>query len=139
VNVFVDTSAFLAVLNKNDQNHPPAKEAWQDLLSKETQLVTSNYVLVETIAILQHRFGLSAVRLFEGTIQPILSTLWVDQELHQRGMSTMLTANRRQLSLVDCINFEIIRQNHIEWVFALDPHFVEQGFSVIPDLGEVHT
>ena len=51
----------------------------------------------------------------------------------------MLTANRRQLSLVDCINFEIIRQNHIERVFALDPHFVEQGFSVIPDLGEAST
>ena len=139
MNVFVDTSAFLAVLNKNDLYHPPAKEAWRDLLLTETQLVTSNYVLVETIAILQHRFGLSAVRLFESTIQPILTTLWVDQDLHQRGISTMLTANRRQLSLEDCINFEIIRQNHIERVFALDPRFVEQDFSVIPDAGEVRT
>lgn len=133
MNVFIDTAAFLAILNADDLYHPSAMLAWDEILSSESTLFSSNYVLLETTAILQHRFGIEAVRLFENDIRPIIEITWVDDALHKQGMSALLVANRRNLSLVDCTSFEIIRQFGLDEVFTFDPHFREQGFNVIPD------
>jgi predicted nucleic acid-binding protein len=46
----------------------------------------------------------------------------------------LLVANRRDLSLVDCTSFEVMRRNGLEVVFTFDPHFHEQGFQVISDV-----
>mgnify|MGYP001093106380 FL=1 len=132
MNIFIDTAAFLAVLNAEDQFHLPARQCWQELLSSATTLFTSNYILLETNALLQHRFGIEAVRLFESDILPILEVTWIDEALHKQGTSAMLAANRRNLSLVDCTSFEIMRQLGVEAVFTFDPHFGEQGFTILP-------
>jgi len=132
--IFVDTSAFLAVLNRQDKFHLPSKQAWQEMLTADTQLFTSNYVLLETIALLQHRFGIDAVHLFENSIRPVVETLWVDSDIHRLGVAILMVANRRQLSLVDCVNFELMHQANIEKAFTFDPHFSEQGFMVIPEM-----
>ena len=51
MNIFIDTAAFLAVLNAEDQFHLPARQCWQELLSSDTTLFTSNYILLETNAV----------------------------------------------------------------------------------------
>ena len=132
MNCYIDTSAFLAVLGRDDENHARAKMAWGDLLGQQTPLVTSSYVLTETVAILQHRMGLDAVRLFHHDIYPILTTEWVSGVLHEKSMGVVLAARRRNLSLVDCVSFEVMRQRGIRKAFAFDAHFEEQGFDVVP-------
>ena len=130
--MIVDTSAFLAVLGKDDGNHARARTAWGDLLEQRTPLVTSSYVLAETLAILQHRMGLDAVRVFHNDIHPILTIEWVADGLHEKGIGGVLVARRRDLSLVDCVSFDVMRQRGIRKVFAFDAHFEEQGFDVVP-------
>ncbi|MCX6053621.1 MAG: PIN domain-containing protein [Chloroflexi bacterium] len=132
MNIFVDTSAFLAVLNETDQYHQKAKQLWTEVLASDTVLLSSNYVLLETTALLQHRFGMDSVRLFENSLQPVIEVLWVEESIHKQGMGILITANRRNLSLVDCISFEVMRQARLEKVFTFDPHFSEQGFIVLP-------
>lgn len=132
MNIFIDTSAFLAVLNARDQFHPEAIQSWDEMLASDAVLFSSNYVILETTTLLQHRFGVEAVRLFEGDMVPILEIAWVDEAIHQKGMSALLVANRRNLSLVDCTSFEIMRQIGLDRVFTLDSHFGEQGFDVTP-------
>ena len=132
MNCFIDTSAFMAVLGKDDENHRKARIAWGDLLDQRIPLVTSSYVLVETLAILQHRMGLDAVRLFHSDVYPILAVEWVAASLHENALGGVLAARRRNLSLVDCVSFEVMRQRGIQKVFAFDKHFEEQGFDVVP-------
>jgi predicted nucleic acid-binding protein len=132
MNIFIDTAAFLAVLNADDQFHHAASQSWAEILSSDTSIFSSNYVILETTTLLQHRFGIESLRLFERDILPIIILVWVDESIHKQGMSALLTANRRNLSLVDCTSFEIIRQIGVDNVFTFDPHFHEQGFSVIP-------
>jgi predicted nucleic acid-binding protein len=62
--IFVDTSAFLAILLTSDINHQRAMTCWRALLEEGQALLTNNYVLVESIAIIQKRLGLSIVRDF---------------------------------------------------------------------------
>jgi predicted nucleic acid-binding protein len=133
--IFVDTAAFLAVLNSEDQYHPAARQAWEDILASAAAIISSNYVILETIAILQNRFGMRWVKFFESEILPVVDLQWVDESIHNQGLSALLTANRRSLSLVDCTSFEIIRRLGLELSFTFDPHYLEQGFEVIPDPG----
>ena len=100
MNIFVDTPAFLAVLNANDQFYPPAKQEWDKLLASDLLLFSSNYVILETTALLQHRFGIEAVRLFKSDILPVVEIARVDEAIHKQGMSALLVANRRDLSLI---------------------------------------
>ncbi len=132
MNIFIDTSAFLAVLNASDQFHPAAKQSWDEALASDATLFSSNYVILETTTLLQHRFGIEAVRLFTGDVLPILEIAWIDEPIHKQAMSALLAANRRNLSLVDCTSFEIMRLVGLDMAFTFDPHFNEQGFGVIP-------
>ena len=134
--IYIDTAAFLAVLNANDQFHPAAKKAWDDMLITNISLFTSNYVVLETTALLQHRFGMDALRLFENDILAVVEIFWVDETIHKQGMSALLAANRHNLSLVDCTSFEIIRQIGLDKAFTFDSHFREQGFEIIPEREE---
>jgi predicted nucleic acid-binding protein len=45
--IFVDTSAFFALLDRDDENHGEAKKAWGNTLKEEQSPVTSNYILLE--------------------------------------------------------------------------------------------
>jgi predicted nucleic acid-binding protein len=129
---FVDTSAFFALLDRGDQNHGSAKGAWTRMLDVGEPLVTNNYVLVETFALLQNRLGMAAVRGFQEDLVPILQVEFVTPEQHRSGVSALLAADRRGLNLVDCVCFEVMRNFGIKSVFTFDPHFKEQGFTLIP-------
>lgn len=130
--VFVDTSALLAVLDAGDLNHSAAVASWEGLLGGETELVTHNYVLVETSALVLRRFGLAALRVFETDIVPVLRVVWVTPEVHEAAVGALLTARRRALSLVDCASFEIMRRAGLRSAFAFDSHFAESGYELLP-------
>jgi predicted nucleic acid-binding protein len=132
VRVFVDTSAFLAILSSDDQNHNQAGQTWTDLVNQEARLTCSNYILVETFALTQRRLGVQAIRTLQEDMLPIVNVEWVNEECHQASVSALLTAGQRQLSLVDCVSFEIMRRLGISTAFAFDRHFGEQGFDAIP-------
>ena len=130
--VFIDTSAFYALLDRDDESHRKAKNSWADLLKNDDTLVTNNYVLVETFALIQHRLGMDAVRGFQNDILPLVNIEFVVPELHRSGVSALLLASRRNLSLVDCVSFEMMRTLEVKIAFAFDPHFKEQGFNTLP-------
>jgi len=131
--IFVDTAALYAFLDADDANHAECEREWRRLLKHDEQLVTSNYVLVETCALVQHRLGVQAVRDLQEVMLPALQVLWVDEQAHREAVSALLTAGRRELSLVDCASFGLMRKWGITSAFTLDRHFDEQGFRRLPD------
>jgi predicted nucleic acid-binding protein len=132
MNIYIDTSAFLAVMDADDSEHESARLTWGSLMASNDIIICSNYVLVETLALLQHRFGMEAVRVFHENIYPILIIKWIGEVEYQAGIDALITFSQRNLSLVDCISFNIMRQNGINTVFCFDRHFSEQGFQCIP-------
>jgi predicted nucleic acid-binding protein len=59
---------------------------------------------------------------------PVLTVDWVAAQDHDKGMGALLAADRRKLSLVDCISFDAMRRRGLRLAFAFDSHFHEQGF-----------
>jgi predicted nucleic acid-binding protein len=119
------------VLDADEQAHARADRAWRRLVP-EAELVSTNYVLLETFALVQSRLGLRAVTTLQQDVVPEIRVLWVDQELHDAAVAALMTSARRRLSLVDCSSFETMRRLGITSVFTLDRHFAEQGFEVVP-------
>ncbi len=132
MSLFVDTSALLALIDRDDGEHARARTALQSAVGAAEPLVTTNYVMVEATALIQRRLGLPAVKDLRARFLPILNVKWVSRDQHDRAITMVLIENRRSLSLVDCSSFVAIEDFGIERVFAFDKHFTQQGFEVIP-------
>lgn len=126
--VFVDTSAFIALLNRDDEYHEAAVRVFAGLLEGPNRLVTHNYVVVETFAVLQARMGVESAGTFQQEILPVVHVEWVLPQDHDIGVGVVLASIRRRLSLVDCTSFAMLRRTGIRRVFCFDRHFREQGF-----------
>ena len=131
MNIFIDTSAVLSVLDENEPNHTAADKIWLRLLDENHTLLSTNYIIREACALLQRRLGMLAVRVLLEDMAPVLQIAWVDQKLHADAVQAFLIANRRLLSLVDCVSFAVMRRSHISTAFAFDHHFEEQGFTCL--------
>ncbi|NSW57724.1 MAG: PIN domain-containing protein [Armatimonadetes bacterium] len=129
--IFVDTSALLAVMSNDDANHPRIKPLWDRCMDSGGTLVTTNYVVLELHALVQRRFGMAGIALLDGVFLPALSVHWVTREEHELAGAAVTISNRRDLSLVDCVSFVVMREMGIGTAFTLDAHFEEQGFEVM--------
>lgn len=129
--VFADTSALLALVSGKDENHARAERGFKELRARQAPLLTTSYVLVETYALLGRRLGLDAVRGFRADFAPLLDALWVDEPLHDAGLDLLLERRKGPLSLVDAVSFVVMRQRGIGEAFAFDPHFRQEGFSLV--------
>jgi predicted nucleic acid-binding protein len=128
VSVYVDTSAFFAVLDRDDSCHGAAETVWIRLIQEDTSLVCSNYVLVEASALIQRRLGQKALRVFQEALVPMLRIQWVDESIHHAAVEMLLKSRSRSLSLVDCVSFVVMRRMGLDTAFVFDRHFQTQGF-----------
>lgn len=128
--VFVDTSAWYAVVDANDPNHLYARRAIERLHSDREALVTHNYVLVETLALLQRRAGKAAARSFITDLAPIAVVEWIQPSLHDSAVCSYLDSGRG-LSFVDHVSFALMRARGITAAFAFDTDFTDRGFELV--------
>ena len=134
--IFADTSGFLALLDAGDRFHRQTAEIWTAILDSEREIVTTDYVRLESWVLIQRRMGPDAVIAFSDAILPVCRVEIVGEEGFQRASSQWYPAKRRRLSLVDVTSFDCMRRLRIHRALAHDGHFREQGFR-IPTEGEV--
>ena len=128
--MFVDTSFLVALLDEDDPRYADALRLWGRVEAGRLVVLTSNYVVLEACAVLQRRLGVSAMRKLVRQILGPVTLEWVTREDHERAAEALLVADRRRLSLVDCVSFEVMRRLDIRECLAFDQHFAEQGFVV---------
>lgn len=132
--ILIDTSAIYANLSSSEKNHEIASQTWKDHIKNDTRIFTPNYVIVETISLVQNRLGMRSIFEFQMKMVPFINIEWITASQHQEIMNNFQTANRRKLSLVDCASFVTMRRLGIQKVFTFDRHFADQGFQVLPTL-----
>lgn len=125
--IFLDTSAIYAWADAADANHRAAVRRLQALLDNGEELLTHNYVLVESLALLQARLGVTAaIKLAQDSRTFVID--WVDEALHASAIDQLAQSRKRHLSLVDHVSFLIMRRRRVGTAFAFDPDFVGAGF-----------
>jgi predicted nucleic acid-binding protein len=130
--IYVDTSAFFALVNSDDQNHSVAEKTWTELLQNRETLICNNYILVESTALIQNRLGLEALKIWHEDIVPVLQVEWLDESLHNSIMQMVLSSDKRTISFIDRSSFDSMRRNNTSTAFTFDKHFRDQGFEIIP-------
>ena len=132
MSIFIDTSAFFAILDSGDEFHKESKDTFLRLIGDKEIFHSSNYITIETIVLVQNRLGLDAVRTFQDDIVPIINIHWVDERIHNIAVSSLLIARRKNISFIDYTSFELMRLLGLKKVFTFDKHFVEQSFKLLP-------
>lgn len=95
-------------------------------------LVTHNYVVLETVALVQRRLGMTAARTLADALLPSIVVLFVDEGVHSAAMAAFLARASKRTSLVDFVSFEIMRRHGIRTAFAFDDDFRRAGFALVP-------
>ena len=86
---------------------------------------------IETTVLVQARLGMDAVRALFDDLLPVVTVVAIDEAHHTNVVATLFGVNRRDLSLVDCSSFAMMRQRGIAAAFAFDRRFAQQGFRLI--------
>ena len=142
--LFVDTAAFLARFNPDDQNHDRALTVFDGIRAGEyvyRPLYTSRYVLSELVTLLNRRAGHDdAVRVL-GTIRgsESFTVLTLDGTLFDRTCERFARYDDQQISFVDHTSAVLADHHDVDHVFTFDSvDFATLGFTVVPrDTGEV--
>lgn len=125
--VFVDTSAFYAFLERNDPHHANAVAVFTRAVHEGWSLVTTNYVVHETWALMQNRLGWDALETWLPDVLSPCAIAWVDQSLHSLGAERCRHARERNFSLTDGVSLAYMRHAGIRHAIAFDRHFERDG------------
>jgi predicted nucleic acid-binding protein len=130
--IFLDTSAIYALADAGDPAHSVAIKRFQEILDRGEQVLTHNYVLLESISLLQARLGFLAAAKFANESAAFLVE-WVDKDLHASGIRQLEKSGKRRISLVDHISFLVMKRRNLTTAFAFDPDFKAEGFGLFGD------
>lgn len=136
--IFIDTGAWIALLNANDQYHMQAMNYYQNL-DQSAQRITSSHVIAETYTWLRYKTGfLFASRFLEIIHQArssqILTVMKDNQLILDHAEKLLLDFQNQKLSYVDAISMAMMQQEGITKVFGFDHHFHIMKFEVLPTL-----
>lgn len=127
--IFLDTSAIYALADKADPNHATACTKFELALKSGETFLLHNYILVETVALLQARLGLQAAILFLRDAKAF-QVEWVELGLHEEVEKEFGSIGKRGVSFVDCTSFVVMKRRGVQTALAFDPDFHHQGFSI---------
>jgi len=136
--IFIDTSAFYALMDRSAQHHKKAKALWPSLLESPIHLMTSSYIVSETVGLLQYRLGFGAASLWYKDILAVVEILWLDEADHRLAYELWVDLGRRGHSLVDCTSYVLMRRQRIEKAFCFKQSYDEHGFEVLPFLKPIN-
>lgn len=131
--VFGDTSFFFALVAKRDPAHRAAVTAYEKLLRAGGRVVTTDYVLDETLTLTKARID-SATSL--ALLDRIERSEAIDLEMLA---SEILLASKQYFrkhsdhgySFTDCTSFVVMNELEVRAALTTDRHFKEAGFEVL--------
>jgi predicted nucleic acid-binding protein len=132
--VFIDTGSWVAIADRNDQYSKEASQLYTDLILKREQLITSDFVLVETFNLLTQTIGSKATISFGNKLKAILflkvaSVTSIDWE---KAWKILGKYSDKNFSFTDCTSFALMERLKIKTAFTFDAHFTQYGFIRIP-------
>ena len=130
--IFIDTGAFIARYDADDQYHLIAMRAWVALAPPTCpwRLVTSGSVLAETFTLLGRRAGFPFAAQVARQIldSPSFTIRWTDATTGSLALGWFSKFADQSVSWVDCESFALMRAGKITRAFTFDRHFEDAGF-----------
>jgi uncharacterized protein len=128
--VFIDTAAWLALINIDDDFHKLAIKIRKKLQEEGYQFITSDFIFLEVADALTsphtRQKTINFINRFKNL--PNLEVIPVSDSLFQRGWKLYCQRLDKDWGLTDCISFTIMQKQKISLAFTSDKHFQQAGF-----------
>ena len=130
--VFVDSSAFYALIDDRDRNHGAAAGILSRLANEASRLFTTNLILAETHALLLSRLGRQiALQFLDDVDAGNTTVVRVAAGEEQRARAILRQYDDKDFSLTDATSFAVMERLKINAAFSFDSDFSQFGWSVL--------
>lgn len=132
--LFVDTAGWVAAADATDPNHG-AIGAARDLWFEDAGLLlTTDYVIDETLTLLRFRLGLAATKEWWHTVGGSRRVRYeqIDSARAERAREIFFRYRDKDFSFTDCTSFAVMRELRLRSALTTDRHFRQAGFEILP-------
>jgi len=130
--VFVDRSAYLALLDTDDEHHREARATLQELAQARYRQFTTNVLLIESHALILSVLGRGRAAQFlkdmEESNTVVIRARAADEE---RAKQILFQYTDKEFSFADAISFAMMERFAIRLAFSFDRDFAQYGFTVL--------
>jgi uncharacterized protein len=132
--VFVDTGGWMACADLGDPAHVACAAARDATLEAGRILITTDFVVDETLTLIRFRLGLAAANAWWQQLDGSARLRWerVENDRFERARSLFFQYRDKDLSFTDCTSFAVMRELRLTTVITTDGHFRQVGFDVLP-------
>ncbi len=132
--IFVDSSAWIALADKGDSHHKEAASNYPSIFRNCKTLLTSNLVVAETYIVLLKELGHKAAVEFLDRIKasPRILKVCSNENIETEAEGILVKYIDQDFSYADAVSFVIMKREKIRKAFCFDKHFVTAGFTSIP-------
>jgi len=131
--IFIDTSAFIAMRVEDDINHKKAQQFLRVIKENRLRLHTTNFIFDEvyTYFCKSHAIAIEMAELIMDNPLILLHRVAVEDE--NRAIEVLKAFKDKDFSYTDATSFALMERLGINTAFAFDDHFTQYGrFIVIP-------
>ena len=117
-----------------DPAHSGCTAARDAILEAGRTLVTTDFVVDETLTLIRFRLGLAAANAWWQQIDGSARLRWerVDNERFERARNLFFQYRDKDLSFTDCTSIAVMRELRLTVVITTDRHFRQVGFDMLP-------
>ncbi len=129
----IDTSGWAALFIHSERQHEQAIGVFQELRQQEQQFVTTNYILLELVALftsplrIPRHSQFSYIDNIRGA--SYVELVHVDAALDAAAWSLLKARGDKEWSLVDAVSFVVMQERGITQALTTDHHFEQAGFT----------
>lgn len=117
--IFIDSSVFVAFIDRGDSNHPRATKALEELAKKEHQLYASSQNIIDAYAVLSRELGVSMAQEFLSlTLQSNMEILFPQKADFITAFRVVRGNTDRQISLREALNVTLMQKRGIPQVIT---------------------
>ena len=132
--LFVDTSAWFALNDKSDQNHPAAEDFMGRFRVEPVVLYLTDYIVDETVTLLSLKVSHNQAVAFLDLVaqsQNIVRS-HVTPTLLERAEELFRKHQDKNWSYTDCVSFAFMDDLGLEDALTFDTHFSQYGKQMHP-------
>ena len=132
--LLVDTAGWIACADGSDPVHARASAARDAALLAGHTLVTTDFIVDETLTLIRIRLGVDSAERWWHQIDgsPRLAWEWIDSGRFERARLLLFQYRDKAFSLTDCTSFVVMRELRLTHAITTDRHFRQMGFQMVP-------
>jgi predicted nucleic acid-binding protein len=132
--LFVDTGGWMAMADAADPAHLASRLARDEYLRGGGILVSTDYVMDETLTLIRIRLGLRATSDWWDQVDGSSRLRWegIDPARAEKARTWFFQWKDKDFSFTDCTSFIVMKELRIRRALTTDGHFRQAGFEIIP-------